>query len=275
MTRALPLMQSPEYARALTLLGVAHRWHILSNGSRILEHSRRLPLLGTVRLISRLPALSQAELTALRQGAPLLLNPDDADTAPLRGAGFRRLRRPATLAILPVLPEPAQRTALTQSWRTALARAQDAPVAVCRTDLPRDRWLLSVDRLQQRQRRYRALPAALLLAYAQANPGKATVYSAHHLGEVIAAILILRHGTGATYQTAVTTSPGRQLNAHRRLLWTALNDLRAAGTLALDLGTTDAGQPAGLTRFKLGMGARDTCLGGTWAGMSRWRSARA
>lgn len=274
MTRALPLMQSPEYARTLGLLGVAHRWHDLTNGARVLEQSRRFPLLGSVRLISRLPPLPEAELTTFRPGPPLILNPEGAETALLRRAGFRRLLRPGTLAMLPVLPEPAQRSALSQSWRNALIQAQNAPVSVQRSDLTPGHWLLSADRAQQRRRRYRALPAALVLAYAQANPGKATVFSARHKGRDIAAILILRHGTGATYQTAVTTDTGRRLNAHRRLLWAALSDLRADGHLALDLGPAGPDQPTGLTRFKLGMGAHDAPLAGTWAGFSGWRRAR-
>lgn len=275
MTRALPLMQSPEYARTLGLLGVTHRWHGLADGARVLECSRRFPLLGSVRLISRLPPLAEAELTALRRGPPLILNPDGAETAPLRRAGFRRLLRPGTLAMLPVLPEPAQRSALSQSWRNALNHAQNAPITVHRSGLTQGHWLLSADLAQQRRRRYRALPTTVLLAYAQANPGKATVLCARHKGRDIAAILILRHGTGATYQTAVTTDTGRRLNAHRRLLWAALSDLRADGHLALDLGSTGPDQPTGLTRFKLAMGAHDTPLAGTWVSFSGWRRGRA
>ena len=54
------------------------------------------------------------------------------------------------------------------------------------------------------------------------------------------------------------------MNAHNRILWEAIEPLRASGVDQLDLGGVNTHGLAGISRFKLGTGGRVVRLAGTW-----------
>lgn len=270
-----PLLQSPEYARTLDALGLPLRRGSLGPGSAPeaswLIQSRRLPLLGTVELLSRGP-VRRAPLPpedwwpACRspRGTPLLLNATGDAPDSLLAAGFWPLVTPATIAMLTLAPPETMRQAMHQKWRNRLNRGLDAGLGIARMPLTTDHWLLEAEAAQARARRYRGLPPPLIAAFAQANPGSALIWEARRNKAPVAAIAVLRHGPMATWQIGVTTPEGRRRNAMNALLWAAMCWLAGHGHDRLDLGMLNSDDAPGLTRFKLGTGARAERLGGTW-----------
>ncbi|SDG36803.1 GNAT family N-acetyltransferase [Alloyangia pacifica] len=269
----LPLPQSPHYARACSLIGVDCRaGQQALPGGEVLHwqtQSRRMPLLGTVSLLSRGPVASspvEAEgwLRERRGTGPLLLNADGLSADALRRAGFWPLLTPATLGLLAIGPEAQMRGALRQKWRNRLARAEDAGLTLRRMPLLAKHWLLAAEAAQARARRYRNLPPGMLVAFARANPGCALIWEAQQGRLPVAAIAVLRHGRMASWTTGVSTPRGRAVNAMNLLVWEAMRWLAAQGHELLDLGILNDADAPGVTQFKLGTGARSHRLGGTW-----------
>ncbi|MFZ5961317.1 GNAT family N-acetyltransferase [Thalassococcus sp. BH17M4-6] len=273
MTPPIPLLQSPEFARTLTALGLPVRRHqgCFGPGSSAVwqVQSRRLAVLGPVDLISRGPVWDgpprmAAWLQALPRSRPLILNAGTACPNGLRDAGFWPLITPASLAILDLQDPTLMRAALHQKWRNRLVRAEGAGLQVTQGPLSPGHWLLSAEVAQQRSKRYRGLPAGTWLPFAMANPGKAQVVEARDRDGPVAAALILRHGAMATYQIGVSTDSGRRSNAMNLVLWRAICALADVGVRQLDLGAVNTDDAPGLARFKLGTGAQIHRLGGTW-----------
>ncbi|EPX81964.1 GNAT family N-acetyltransferase [Salipiger mucosus] len=272
---ALPLLQSPQFARACTAAGIGLQrgGHDDAAGPvlRWQVQSRRLPGLGRVTLCSRGPvARAPGALKAWLDDpqafprGPLLLNADGLGAAELRAAGFWPLVTPATVALLPLGDPDRMRAAMHQKWRNRLNAAERQGVTLRRQPLHPDHWLLAAEQAQSRARRYRTLPPALSAVYAHANPGQALVWEAYHGGKCVAAIAVLRHGKMATWQMGVSRPEGRRCNAMNAALWGAMRWLARAGHGCLDLGILNSEDAPGLTRFKLGSGARAHRLGGTW-----------
>ncbi|MGS4982034.1 GNAT family N-acetyltransferase [Pseudosulfitobacter pseudonitzschiae] len=92
----------------------------------------------------------------------------------------------------------------------------------------------------------------------------AILFEAFQGADPVAALLILRHGTTATYHIGHTTTAGRAASAHTLLMWTAMCWCAGHGHQWLDLGLVETQRNAGLARFKLGTGADVVPLGGTW-----------
>jgi len=115
-----------------------------------------------------------------------------------------------------------------------------------------------------RSRKYRSYPTALLARYAAETPGSALIFEAYDRGHLCGAILVLRHGAGASYQTAWSDARGRALGAARVLLDHAAHWLQKKAHKTFDLGYVETDHAPGLARFKLGTGATLRPLGGTW-----------
>ncbi len=259
-----PLQQSPGFARALESIG-SQPLH-LPDGTVVLRR-RFGPL--PVSMITRPQARSADGLLALARAVPMrgprILSPERP--LPLQTIGALPLVSPATVATLDLTPEPAALMAgLHQKWRNRLRHAQAQKLRITRQNMPDDpgHWLLQADLVQQAARGYRSWPLALTLAYARANRGLAKLFTAHAGKEPVAAMLILRHGTGATYHIGHTRASGRLMSAHTLLLWSVMLWARSKGVQRLELGTIDTEDGRGLARFKLGTGARAKTLGGTW-----------
>ncbi len=273
----LPLAQSAGYARAMALLGVTVEELSLpvpeGSAGHALMQTRRLPVLGRVGLISRGPvwcAAPDAQLLARTVSArrhPIILNADGIAPAALAEAGFFRIMTGATIAQLELNADVLSRRArMHQKWRNRLVRAEAGPLRVRREEMPVDsgHWLIRAEDAQRRARRYRELPTAFALAFAQANPGMAQLFTARLRGDAVAGMLILRHGPTATYHIGHTTEAGRILHAHTLILAHAADWLAEEGVEVLELGTLDTAGAPGLARFKLGSGAVPHALGGTW-----------
>ncbi|SMC42921.1 lipid II:glycine glycyltransferase FemX [Primorskyibacter flagellatus] len=277
---ALPLQQSLHYARALDLLGLrAESLAIRKDGAPIgwcLTQTRRLPLLGDVRMVTRGPVWKNAHADAAldwlvrwrrdNRAGPLLLNADGMAFDALRNDGFWPLITGATVAMLALSTPDEMRSRLTQKWRNRLVRAENGPLSVRSQNFDGDPadWLLAADKMQQRRRGYSGLPPAFTTAFARSNPRSARVFTACQKNEPVAAVLILRHGRMATYHIGHTLPEGRKCNAHNLLMWRAMTWLAKNGHDLLDLGTVNTQDAPGIARFKLGTGANAKHLGGTW-----------
>lgn len=263
------LAQSVEFHRTLTAQG--HAPLILPELGNVLVTQRRLAIGLPLAMINR-AALSAPSrlLEALHANnlgrTPVILSPEHPSPE-LAEIGALPLISPACLARLDLPTDPEHRkAALHQKWRNRLTRAQSNGLRVTRQNMPLEasHWLFVADQIQQRQRRYRSWPVHLTLAYAKENKGKAKLFQAFHGKDPVAAILILRHGRGATYHIAHATEHGKSLSAHNLLIWEAMTWLVAKGCTQLDLGLINTEEAPGLARFKLGTGARLSQLGGTW-----------
>ncbi|MFW8636162.1 GNAT family N-acetyltransferase [Cribrihabitans pelagius] len=264
------LQQTPEFTRALCACG--QRPLVLARLQDTVVLRRRLPcglsaaMVARARLEKPSQLLEMLREEGLRR-TPVILSPE-APAPELARLGAVPLMSPAHAALLALDPDPERRrAALHQKWRNRLKRGESHGLRLTRQNLPLDpgHWLFAADSAQQAARRYRSWPIALTLAYARENKGQAKLFQAHAGGEAVAAVLILTHGSSATYHLAQATDRGKALCAPNLLLWEAMSWLAARGCRQLDLGVINTEDAPGLARFKLGTGARAHRLGGTWA----------
>ena len=277
--RPLPLQQSDGFVRALTLRGGDAGIAGVQGCGQVLVVTRRMGVFGRMRFASRGPvfrddATPDDRVAGLRGARLHAVNPERDDRDVMRRAGFVQIMSAATVAILPVRPDPDRQLSQADGkWRNAARQGAAAGLRFRQRLLcpSRDAWLLDADRAQQRAKRFRALPHDVSLAYGQANPGDALVLTASEGASPVAAMVFLRHGPAATYQIGWSGPRGRILRAHHALLMNACGRFAAMGVTQLDLGTLDTENAPGLARFKLGSGATARTLGGTWLRLPGWR----
>jgi hypothetical protein len=264
----VPLLQSAAAALALGARRVA-----VQDGNRVIAQALLLTragltatLRGPIWHTDASPPNRIAALRALRRAGLRLVEAEDATSAELlRAAGFRMVVTPAHVAELDLTPNLAsRRRALDPKWRGHLSHAErnarpNGITLHCRPLSGPSDPLLLAELAQRRTRGYRALPPAFAAAFPNAE-----VAEARQNGTPVAAMLFLRHGHAATYHIAHTTDAGRKSDAHRLLLWDAMNRLATEGITRLDLGTIDTVTSPDLARFKLGTGATARPLGGSF-----------
>ncbi len=83
--------------------------------------------------------------------------------------------------------------------------------------------------------------------------------------KLCASILVLCHGTSATYQIGWSDEQGRALSAHHRLLWEALGQLKGKNITDFDLGGINETSAKGVKAFKDGMGGQPVTLSGLYS----------
>jgi lipid II:glycine glycyltransferase (peptidoglycan interpeptide bridge formation enzyme) len=271
----IPLSQSEAFEKTCQSLRLSVQRFETSRGTCLVQ-SRKLPLLGRINLISRGPIVREPDAAQelvlcarAKTRGPLFVN---ANAAPLEVGGFRLISG-AELALIHLSKPNEMRARMGQKWRNQLRKAERSDLTIVNQalDAERHKWFLAAEAEQQRLQRYSSYPAGFLLAYAAANKGEARVFTAQLQGQPVAAMLMLRHGTMATYQAGVTTPEGRRYCAHNLLLWQMMCDHERRGGTILDLGRADLSP--GLRRFKLGSGAITEKLSGTYW-MPSWRMKR-
>ncbi|MEO0379295.1 MAG: GNAT family N-acetyltransferase [Pseudomonadota bacterium] len=262
----LPLQQHPHYGAALRATGCAVR-EVRLLGAAPVQTIARYGL----TLASRGPVWRSAQgpgdASILRRSGLHVINSEGHDLAALHRAGYRQMHTPSCVAELSLTGTPAERlSAMRPKWRATLRRADAARLKIKaeRFDPERHGWLLAADLAQQRSKKFRSLPHAVLGAYAKANPHDALVFVGYKKRDPIAAMLFLVHGQVATYHLGWTGGAGRQAGAHHALLVHASDHLAAQGIVRLDLGGVDTVNAPGLARFKIGTGATVRPLGGSW-----------
>lgn len=232
---------------------------------------------GPVWLYDVPEATRQQAYRALRETIPLpwprgvFITPDAAESegAALRGARLHQVMSPFSTATLDLTnPEDALLAAMRGKWRNRLRRAEDAAIKVTVTPAKPGGYdgLLADEAAQQRTRRYRTMPPAMVTAWQAQGSAKdgVMVATATRSGERLGSMLFLVHGAGALYHFGHASAAGRAANAHNLLLWRAVRALRKKGVETLDLGGLDTVENPGIARFKLGSGAQVRTLCGTW-----------
>ncbi|MFU1476674.1 GNAT family N-acetyltransferase [Roseovarius sp. C7] len=269
----LPMQQHWLYGRALSAMGRSVGQISFGNDAAApLGHAQWVERrFGPLRLrwLGRGPVWAKSVPTQYRRDTvasqiaaspPLtgwLISPAHPDDLPRSSA--IRLTAPGADYALALSDKPDDMlAAMHGKWRNRLRRAQrdDLPLHHRAFDPLRDKPLLELENLQRTARGYTALPAAFTLGWARAAPRTARLFLAGDPSDPLAFMLVLRHGTAASYHLGWSGPRGRQLSAHNLLLWSAMTHLAATGTTTLSLGPTSPRHPAGLHRFKTGTGAQ-------------------
>lgn len=271
-----PFQQSWSYGEVAQALGaVVHRFEFRKSGETIaLAQGIERWFLRPVTLFSMGPvwigdigdeqrALVIKALRDRVDGFLVATPPDGASRPAFQHARLKDVMTPATLARLTL--GAGLRARMHVKWRNRLTTAEGNGVTIRQSQsLARREWLLNADRHQQKQRRYRALPAAFTRTWYDLDPKSVTLLTAQTKSEPIAAMLFLRHGTTVSYHIGWTGPEGRAASAHNLILAHAAEKFANEGASFMNLGLLDTENAPGLARFKLGVGAQPIETGGTW-----------
>jgi hypothetical protein len=162
-------------------------------------------------------------------------------------------------------PEPNLRAQMQQKWRASLNKGERENLEIIQD------WTGSTGKafLQQyaidkELKKYRGRSprfVAAELALALRNREAVFLWACQDKLPV-AGILLMMHGSSATYRIGWTTTEGRKANAHNVMLWEAAKLLKARGVKTFDLGGIEPHGAEGLTAFKAGMGGERLKLPG-------------
>lgn len=163
-------------------------------------------------------------------------------------AGYR------TLEIDISQPEESLHANLKKNWRGALKQGQAAGLTLeWDADGAHLDWFLKRYHLDKVRKGYNGPAPEDLRGL---SPGSAIIGRAVKGDKPVAAIMILIHGAGATYQAGWNGTEGREMCAHHLLLWSVIPVLKERGVKVFDLGGIDEKQAKGVSQFKDGMGGR-------------------
>jgi hypothetical protein len=193
--------------------------------------------------------------------------PDEPRSAELiEAGGLRRVVTGYSSAWLDLRQGPeALLAGLHGKWRSALRKAERDGMVVERDEKERQRQaaLLLYDSFRHRKR-FVGPSGDFIAAVAAADSQALLSLSARRDGELVAGVVLLRHGASATYMASWTSVEGRAGQAHNLLLWRGIEALQAGGTQWLDLGGLNTDSQRGLARFKLGLGGKVFTLTGSY-----------
>ena len=101
------------------------------------------------------------------------------------------------------------------------------------------------------------------------DPGRITVWLAHHEGDLVAATIAIRVGTHAWYSYGASSTEKRDVRGSNAIQWAMIRDALEAGAEVYDLrgitDTLDADDPhVGLIQFKVGTGGEAVAYAGEW-----------
>ncbi|WP_030321202.1 lipid II:glycine glycyltransferase FemX [Streptomyces sp. NRRL B-3229] len=101
------------------------------------------------------------------------------------------------------------------------------------------------------------------------DPGRITLYLAHHQGDLVAATVMVRVGAHAVYAYGASATAKREVRGSNACQWAMIRAALGAGCDVYDLrgitSTLDADDPhVGLVRFKSGLGGRAVRYAGEW-----------
>ncbi|NIA68384.1 GNAT family N-acetyltransferase [Pelagibius litoralis] len=162
-------------------------------------------------------------------------------------------------------PTEALRAGLHGKWRNALQQAEKAGFDIEETTHPRrlNQSLLLYDRFRRRKR-FVGPNGDFIAALARHDRDAVVALTARLNDDLVAGVILIRHGRAATYLASWTSDAGRVGQAHNLLLWRGIDTLKASGIDWLDLGGVNTESQPGIARFKLGLGGEVFTLAGTY-----------
>lgn len=153
------------------------------------------------------------------------------------------------------------------NWRNYLRKVEQGPLTIdWSAPLEALPWLVETYRADRIMRNYPGPDAKIIKALGQqaAKSGNLLLGRAMLDNQAVAAILILCHGSSATYQIGWSDEDGRRQGGHYRLLWSALEVMKAKGIRDFDLGGVNDDQASGVSAFKDGLGGQRVTLIGLY-----------
>jgi hypothetical protein len=193
--------------------------------------------------------------------------PDDPRSSSLIEAqGLHRVVTGHATAWLDLAPNREQLlAAIHGKWRAALRKAEREGLEASEDGKPRQRQAsLLLYETFRRKKRFVGPTGDFLAAVDAADKGAVLSMTARRNGDLLAGVVLLRHGASATYAASWTSAAGREGQAHNLLLWRGIELLKAGGTRWLDLGGLNTESQQGLARFKLGLGGEVSILTGSY-----------
>ena len=145
---------------------------------------------------------------------------------------------------------------LEQKWRNQLAMSERSGTHVkYSTDETDFDWFEAVYETLRREKDFYGIPPVLFQNISKTflRTANAHLFIGNYEGRKIAAILVVTHGTTATYLAGWNGSEGRKLNVNNLLLWEASLRLKELGLRKLDLGGIDILNTPTIAKFKMGM----------------------
>ena len=186
--------------------------------------------------------------------------------AVLRAQGLRPVVTGYSSIWLDLRPPPeALRAGLHGKWRNALQQAEKVGFEIEDVTHPRrlNQSLLLYDRFR-RKKRFVGPNGDFIAALARDDRKAVVALTARLNDDLVAGVILIRHGKAATYLASWTSDAGRVGQAHNLLLWRGIEMLKAGGADWLDLGGVNTESQPGIARFKLGLGGDVFTLAGTY-----------
>ncbi len=186
--------------------------------------------------------------------------------AMLRAQGLRPVVTGYSSIWLDLRPPPeALLAGLHGKWRNALQQAEKAGFEIEAVTHPRrlNQSLLLYDRFR-RKKRFVGPNGDFIAALARDDRAAVVALTARQNDDLVAGVILIRHGKAATYLAPWTSDAGRVGQAHNLLLWHGIAMLKAGGIDWLDLGGVNTESQPGIARFKLGLGGDVFTLAGTY-----------
>jgi vancomycin resistance protein VanK len=162
---------------------------------------------------------------------------------------------------------------MNQLWRRNIRKAEKAGVAVSigdATDLKafHDLYVHTAERDQFTPRPLSYFET-MYDALGAEDPGRITLWLAHHEGDLVAATIAVRVGTHAWYSYGASSTDKREVRGSNAVQWAMIRDAIAHGADVYDLrGITDTLDPddahVGLIQFKAGTGGEAVETVGEW-----------
>jgi lipid II:glycine glycyltransferase (peptidoglycan interpeptide bridge formation enzyme) len=165
--------------------------------------------------------------------------------------------------------EQTLRKGLSGKWRNQALRTKPGVSLDIqfKPDMRDCRHLLEHEQAQRAIRNFHGLPTDFVPLFIEGHERPEQAYfvaTARNEGRIIASMLFLLHGQGATYHMGWSDDEGRRLNAHNVILWQAMLHLKKKSVRRLDLGGINTHDLPGISRFKLGTGGQVLTLAGTY-----------
>lgn len=159
----------------------------------------------------------------------------------------------------------ALRADLRKNWRNGLSKAERGPLQVEWDTSTEFLPLLTTLYMQDRRERgYPGPEAKTVMALGRGFAARKNLLIGRAMLDhrPVAAILLLLHGTSATYQIGWCGDEGRQHGGHYRLLWSSFTILKDRGITDFDLGGVTDDTASGIADFKSGLGGERCTLAG-------------